>query len=97
MTKARKVYTPGSQPPSTTSSVAKGRPKKNSFAWGAKDFLLTLHEDILLAPIIPVPVNNREHFGFEKNDYEKALRLMVVVHLLSTLLLSPNSYLSIEM
>ena len=98
MTKARKVYTPGSQPPSTTSSVTKGRPKKkNSFAWGAKDFLLTLHEDILLAPITPVPVNNRGHFGFEKNDYEKALRLMVVVHLLSTLLLSPNSYLSIEM
>lgn len=70
---------------------------RNSFAWGAKDFLLTLHEDILLAPITPVPVNNRGHFGFEKNDYEKALRLMVVVHLLSTLLLSPNSYLSIEM
>ena len=71
---------------------------RNSFAWGAKDFLLTLHEDILLAPITPVPVNNHGHFGFEKkNDYEKALRLMVVVHLLSTLLLSPNSYLSIEM
>ena len=46
---------------------------RNSFAWVAKDFLLTLYEDILLAPITPVPVNNREHFGFEKNDYKKAL------------------------
>ena len=65
---------------------------RNSFAWGAKDFLTTLNEDILLAPVTPVPVNNRGHFGFEKKDYEKALRLMVVVHLLPILLLFPNNY-----
>ena len=65
---------------------------QNSFAWGPKDFLQTLNEDILLAPVNPVPVNNRGYFGFEKTDYEKALRLMVVLHLLSILLLSTYQF-----
>ena len=56
---------------------------RSSFAWGVKDILPTLNEDILISKVTPVPVNSRGHFGFEKSTYEKAMRLMVVVYLLT--------------
>jgi len=51
-----------------------------------------LNEDILLAPVTPVPVNSRGNLGFEKSDFKKAMRLMVVFFLLTNLLLSQNQY-----
>ena len=55
---------------------------RNSYAWGAKDILPTLNDDILISQVTPVPVKSRGHLGFEKSVYEKAMSLMVVVHLL---------------
>ncbi len=55
---------------------------KNQFSWGEKpDLLVTLNEDIVMSPVNPVPVNSRGHLGLSKQDFEKALRLMVVVYL----------------
>ena len=66
---------------------------RNSYAWGAKDILPTLNDDILISQVTPpVPVNSRRHLGFEKSVYEKAMHLMVVVHLLTHFYLSQYQY-----
>lgn len=55
----------------------------NQFGWGEKpDVFETDDRDILLDFVIPVPVNSRDHFGFDKDDWARVCRLMVVVYLL---------------
>lgn len=52
----------------------------NSFAWGKEDVHDALDEDIIMEPVIPVPVNSRDCLGLTKKDYDKVSSLVVVIY-----------------
>lgn len=54
---------------------------KLQYSWGdKKDIMVTLNEDILIEPVVPVPVNSRGMLGLIKKDADAVRRLMVMVY-----------------